>query len=1098
MKQILPRWDIEVEDAHNYFAEGILTHNSEGYGMGRVDLPIRSRCEVVEADENKVRVNYYKGREITELLLFRTKGDKWIVTNTTPVRRPDLPDAKPKYKERDPKDVGTDDDGEIVQAKVDGAHVLIDLKPGKQARVFSYRPTSRKTGIIDHTWRLPGVIGAKTSKETGETVLRGEVYATKDGKPVQAQRVGGMLNSEVWNSRMLQDEDGELSVAAFDLVRYKGRPAEDMPYAEKLRIIKEIVARGEVPGLHVPDTAETSKEKARLLKEIREGGHGQTSEGVIVWRKDESAPPTKAKHRPDHDVHVRGIFPAKGKDGRELDRAGGFTYSHTPTGPIVGRVGTGFDHKTLREMKAKPSRFVGRVAKVRSQERHKSGALRAPSFSEWHLDKGMDKESISKKDLQTLAEAGQKITWPLKNKLEKALRGVVATPLAVAERARQGTPGSPGRMHKALRKEVGLPETAPMKDLVREEIAGREGVRRVVRELSDSPGAAAAGAAALPLPAPGTSVLAAGAVRKAGRRLSRKLELKERPGLKHETSQSAKELRDLFKKEAAKRKRKLDWGEVLPAVGATIGGAVALRKGKAAKLTDVIRSAGAGATTGWLPKVYRDAAEELRKSAARKPVPRVCHYKGCKEPATKSVIWADGRGRCVCCQGHVRHYQKTLSEVVATRDYHPDVESALINRPKGESRTRHRKKQVKLRRIAKALNRHWTPTKVHKLCEQLKIRWDDHPPFMRRCEKLTGKRRLDDMGPEELRKVAIDLIKWRYHPTVPPKSRIKLAIINVRHATGDVLSSLTEYERALVDDMRRTGDDVVAEGDGYTYRGHEVLPDAVRELVGAGYLDDGGSLSEDLVEKLAAPEGWVELIKEVSEELADHGYRLRVVPEMGSYAAQDERNKVIYLARSRRGVPVSLQDAAWSAFHDLMHVIDGRSDAEYLCDFRPSIAHEIECDDYGMERAKDFLTRHGLPHEFTRKGYRDPLHAAQWLEGLNRGRGFSLLDADQVTAIAKHLGKDAGKLEGMAREELWDAVLRMVGEVTGEKTASSVPEPGEFLRRVRKMKIKRRERRPDRALQRAAEERERWEDKERTGVEPHPPAIIARRAAESL
>ena len=82
---------------------------------------------------------------------------------------------------------------------------------------------------------------------------------------------------------------------------------------------------------------------------------------------------------------------------------------------------------------------------------------------------------------------------------------------------------------------------------------------------------------------------------------------------------------------------------------------------------------------------------------------------------------------------------------------------------------------------------------------------------------------------------------------IPPG--MKTAIINVNHATdGDtpdlrgqagMLSSLMGYERAIVQDMLIQGAPILKDG-GYTLRGHVVRPDAVTELVGAGYLEDRG------------------------------------------------------------------------------------------------------------------------------------------------------------------------------------------------------------------------------------------------------------------
>jgi len=363
---------------------------AEGYGKGTVKLQERGRTEITYSDPDLIKFNIYRGKDSSEYILRRTGGPtKWLLQNVTATRerRPDLPSSKPPYKEMKPEKVDFNRDNEIVQAKVDGAHVLLSLKPGKQTRIFSYRPTERDTGIIEYTHKVPGIIGHRASKETGDTILRGEVYAVdRKGQAIPAQDIGGMLNAGVWKSRELQEEKGHLTTALFDVVKHKGKPAEQLGYTEKLRILREIAGREKV--FHLPDTAENPIEKRKLFDAIKEGRNPQTKEGVIVWDKDKPFP-TKAKHRPDFDVYVQDVFPAYGKDGKELDRAGGFTYSWHPDSPAIGRVGTGFSHELLRDMKAYPDRYKGRVAKVLSLEKMRGkGALRAPSFSDWHLEKG--------------------------------------------------------------------------------------------------------------------------------------------------------------------------------------------------------------------------------------------------------------------------------------------------------------------------------------------------------------------------------------------------------------------------------------------------------------------------------------------------------------------------------------------------------------------------------------------------------------------------------------------------------------------------------------------------------------------------------------
>jgi ATP-dependent DNA ligase len=93
--------------------------------------------------------------------------------------------------------------------------------------------------------------------------------------------------------------------------------------------------------------------------------------------------PSKAKFLEDQDVHIRGMFPGEGKYYKR--GVGGFTYSLTPDGPVLGRVGTGFDDDLRMDMYRNPDAYTGRVARVRHQGAFPGGgALRAPSFIALH------------------------------------------------------------------------------------------------------------------------------------------------------------------------------------------------------------------------------------------------------------------------------------------------------------------------------------------------------------------------------------------------------------------------------------------------------------------------------------------------------------------------------------------------------------------------------------------------------------------------------------------------------------------------------------------------------------------------------------------
>jgi len=375
--------------------EGAFTIES-GYGKGRVVGTGLKPVEIVRATPGHIRFNVYTGRGPEEYNLIETpKGA--ILHNITSTAESGvrgetgqkIPNAKPDYKELHTDHVKFDDPNEIHQAKVDGAHVTFHLLPDRHMKVFSFRPTERETGVIEHTHKLPDYRTLKTPKELGGTVLRGELYGVgRDGKPLPAETTGGLLNASVWNSREKQKELGaHLDHVVFDVVRYRGKDMEKAPYEEKLKVLQEVTSK--VPFLKMPPTAESTAEKVKLFTSIQAGSHPLTSEGIVIWKRDHERP-TKAKFRPDVDAEVVGVTPGKGKHTGAI----GALQVRLPGKDAVTNVGTGFSDQLRREIAANPTAYVGRVAKVRTMQVFPSGRLRAPSFSEFHIEKGKQSSSI--------------------------------------------------------------------------------------------------------------------------------------------------------------------------------------------------------------------------------------------------------------------------------------------------------------------------------------------------------------------------------------------------------------------------------------------------------------------------------------------------------------------------------------------------------------------------------------------------------------------------------------------------------------------------------------------------------------------------------
>lgn len=360
-----------------------------GYGKGKVKIHTSENAEILEADNDKVIFNHYVGKDTNEYILRRTDGNKWIIINRTPVGdKYKLPESKPKYREKRPDQVDPYKSGERWDAKIDGAHLIYDIQGGKLVRAFSYRKSKRGPRLIQHTFRIPSLRGKKAPKGAKHTQLRGEVYAIdpKTKKAVMATDLGGLLNSNVNRSRRMQKEQGKLINTIFDIIKYDGKDVSDLPTEEKRRLINEVIKRPEYKGMfRTPASATTPAAKMRLFEKIRQGKLKDTKEGIIVHSPEGVM--TKVKFKQEWDVVIDSVFtkpPSKAKG-----MAGGFTYRIVDGKKInrLSRVGTGFSHELRRAMLENPDDFVGVTAKVTGLEQHRSGAIRAPAFVGWHLDK---------------------------------------------------------------------------------------------------------------------------------------------------------------------------------------------------------------------------------------------------------------------------------------------------------------------------------------------------------------------------------------------------------------------------------------------------------------------------------------------------------------------------------------------------------------------------------------------------------------------------------------------------------------------------------------------------------------------------------------
>ena len=407
---------------HSYAYKDFQGVIPEGYGAGEVKLDQQGKLLLRSVKPWKVELVTAHTRHPERYVLLKPKGwygRTWLLRNITPTDLP-LPEkrhyARKRWEEIRDKLEEILSQGGTVEPKIDGASAIIYFGP-KWLEIASFR-RSRTTGRpILYTDRiLPGK-KIRVPKHLRGTTALGELFAEDpEGRAVDPQVISALLNSSL--ARALEEQRNRKlrwRLALFDILRHGKRKLDwDVPRKERVELLKKLLE--EVPELKehlgadlVPSA--TSPEAVRrmleVMKNVRTGQQGEKNEGKSRSDKKNErisdaieqivrnltreglvvhpprGKPIKVPLTEEYDVYIRKFFPGTGKHS---GRVGGFYYSLTPDGPIVGKVGTGFSDELRSIMQENPEAFLGRVARVHAKGQYPSGALRAPALVALHED----------------------------------------------------------------------------------------------------------------------------------------------------------------------------------------------------------------------------------------------------------------------------------------------------------------------------------------------------------------------------------------------------------------------------------------------------------------------------------------------------------------------------------------------------------------------------------------------------------------------------------------------------------------------------------------------------------------------------------------
>jgi hypothetical protein len=357
----------------------------KGYGKGHVSTLDKGEVQILKATPNSIKFATAHTGEPEVYSMVRIHGkDKpfWLITNQTPTET--VAEKKIHYTKIPADKIDKLMDSKyVMSAKIDGAAAFAKLMKD-HVDVLSYR-TSKEGKPIMHTQRLQIPDKVNIPEELQNKMFRGEIYGERGGKAIPAAKLGGLLNSTLANSiRKQQNDKIKLKMALF------GASNPDSPEDWATRPREQVRAEVLAALQHLPKNifteppyAYSPEEKMKMWEDIKSGNNPLTREGVVGF-PTEGGKPLKVKLTPEQDVVIRNIFPATTKSG--APRAGGFDYSSIGSDKVVGKVGSGFDHETLKDMLRNPNKYIGRTARVEAMEKFPSGALRSPSYIALHED----------------------------------------------------------------------------------------------------------------------------------------------------------------------------------------------------------------------------------------------------------------------------------------------------------------------------------------------------------------------------------------------------------------------------------------------------------------------------------------------------------------------------------------------------------------------------------------------------------------------------------------------------------------------------------------------------------------------------------------
>lgn len=270
----------------------------------------------------------------------------------------------------------------IASIKYDGANYFLKYSNSGEPTFIS-RKLSVKGQPIIKTDRVPHLAKVLPS-QAGKVYNVELIHTGHDPKAKENHaRVSGLLNALPPRSISEQERDGPIRAVIFDVIDPKLNT-----YEEKIKHMAALQKDfGNTDLMFHPEFHVGEEAVKQLVYKTRKEGR----EGVIMvdpTRHEASNPRVKLKHKNHYNLKVSKILQEVDIHGNPKPSAGALRLEDR-TGRDVGKVGTGFDHETRKEIWANPNKWLGKLIQVEAMPPTAS-KLRSAVYN-GDADGGLDK-----------------------------------------------------------------------------------------------------------------------------------------------------------------------------------------------------------------------------------------------------------------------------------------------------------------------------------------------------------------------------------------------------------------------------------------------------------------------------------------------------------------------------------------------------------------------------------------------------------------------------------------------------------------------------------------------------------------------------------